>query len=94
MVGDSPAIRVAGHWMRLEFPRCEDGHLEAMMRSILQPDAWEELQRKREVDFSFSFPKTGRVRCNAHYQRDHLAMACVSSGRKSPTRGSSAFRRP
>src|SRR5271155_2820469 len=74
MVGDVPAIRVAGNWVRLESARGNDAILEAMARSILKPEAYNELVRKRELDFSFSLPTTGRVRCNAHYQRDHLAM--------------------
>jgi twitching motility protein PilT len=74
MVGDSPAMRVAGKWHRLDMARCTAAALEAMARSVLQNDVFEELQRKRELDFSFSTPSTGRVRCNAHYQRDHLAM--------------------
>ncbi|HUO07368.1 MAG TPA: PilT/PilU family type 4a pilus ATPase [Phycisphaerae bacterium] len=74
MVGDSPAMRVAGKWHRIDMSRCNDAMLETMARSVLQNDAFEELQRKRELDFSFSLPTTGRIRCNAHYQRDHLAM--------------------
>ncbi len=30
-----------------------------MTRAILQPDAWDELQRKREMDFSFPFTRDG-----------------------------------
>ncbi len=74
MVGDSPAMRVAGKWVRLEAPKAEDSHLEEMTRAVLQPEAWEELQRVRELDFSYSFMGSGRVRCNAHFQRDHLAL--------------------
>jgi twitching motility protein PilT len=74
MVGDAPAMRVAGQWIRYELPRCDDAALEQMARGILQGDGWERLQRTREFDFSFSLPQTGRVRCNIHFQRDHLAM--------------------
>jgi twitching motility protein PilT len=74
MVGDSPAMRVAGKWQRFEMSRCSDATLEAMARGILQQEAYDELQKKRELDFSFSLPAIGRIRCNAHYQRDHLAM--------------------
>ena len=74
MVGDAPAMRVAGQWVRYELPQCDDAALEELARSILQGDGWERLQRSREFDFSFSLPRTGRVRCNIHFQRDHLAM--------------------
>ncbi len=74
MVGDAPAMRVAGKWQRLDTARCNDVTLEAMARGIMPAEAYEELKRKREIDFSFSLPNIGRIRCNVHYQRDHLAM--------------------
>jgi twitching motility protein PilT len=74
MVGDAPSMRVAGQWIRCDLPRCSDDALHTMAHSVLPPDTWERLQRLREFDFSFSFPTTGRIRCNIHYQRDHLSM--------------------
>jgi twitching motility protein PilT len=74
MVGDAPAMRTAGHWVRFDEPRCTKEEVEALAKSILQREAWESLQTKRDHDFSFTLPRTGRVRCNIHYQRDHLAM--------------------
>jgi twitching motility protein PilT len=74
MVGDAPAMRVAGEWTRFDTPPCENDYLEAVAQRMMRSDGWEELQRKRDLDFSCSFPATGRVRCNVHFQRDHLAM--------------------
>jgi twitching motility protein PilT len=74
MVGDAPSMRIAGEWVRFEHPRCTVEELEKTTRDLLRPEAWEELQQQRELDFSCTFGKTGRVRCNAHYQRDHLAL--------------------
>ena len=74
MVGDAPAMRIAGSWVRFEHPRCTAEHLNDTVKNLLRPEVWEELQRKRELDFSYSFPKTGRVRCNVHFQRDNLAI--------------------
>jgi twitching motility protein PilT len=74
MVGDSPAMRVAGQWIRFDTPHCTVQYVESVTRSMLRPEAYEELKRRRELDFSCSFPATGRVRCNVHYQRDHLAL--------------------
>jgi twitching motility protein PilT len=74
MVGDSPAMRCAGAWVRLDHPKITTEEMETLVQGIVHPDAWETLKTKRELDFSCTFPKTGRVRCNAHYQRDHLAM--------------------
>ena len=74
MAGDSPAMRVAGEWIRFEEPKCTPENLEEMVKGMLRPEAFAELQQKRELDYSYSYPKTGRVRCNAHYQRDNLAV--------------------
>jgi twitching motility protein PilT len=74
MVGDAPSMRVAGEWVRFDHPRCTVEELEKTTRELLRPEAWEELQQQRELDFSCTFGRTGRVRCNAHYQRDHLAL--------------------
>jgi twitching motility protein PilT len=74
MVGDCPAMRVAGCWIRCDTPICTDEYLTSVTKGMLRPDAWDELQRKREFDLSCNFPATGRVRCNVHFQRDHLSM--------------------
>src|ERR1035437_167249 len=74
MVGDSPAMRVAGEWRRFVTPRCTVQYIEAITRAMLREGGWEELQTKRELDFSASFSAMGRVRCNVHFQRDHLAI--------------------
>lgn len=74
MVGDAPAMRVGGSWVRFEHPKCSAEDLEKTTRQLLRQEAWEELQNKRELDFSCTFAQTGRVRCNAHYQRDHLSL--------------------
>jgi twitching motility protein PilT len=74
MVGDSPAIRVAGRWIRLETGPLGTGHVDAVARELVRANLWDELVEKRELDFSCSFAGAGRVRCNVHYQRDHLAL--------------------
>jgi twitching motility protein PilT len=74
MVGDNPAMRVAGEWIRFELPRCGAEEMNATIRELLRPEAWEELQAKRELDFSSAFSGAGRVRCNLHYQRDNLSL--------------------
>jgi twitching motility protein PilT len=74
MVGDSPAMRVAGDWIRFEHPKCTAEELLQATKNILRQGAWAELEKKRELDFSYTFPKTGRVRVNAHFQRDNLSL--------------------
>ncbi|HVS69800.1 MAG TPA: PilT/PilU family type 4a pilus ATPase [Phycisphaerae bacterium] len=74
MVGDAPALRVAGLWVRLECSPLGVSNLQSLAQELLRPSAWDELAVKRELDFSCSLPGAGRVRCNVHYQRDHLAI--------------------
>ena len=74
MVGDAPAIRVAGQWERLEAGPLGTANVQSIARELLRANAWPELEEKRELDFSCSFAGAGRVRCNIHYQRDHLAI--------------------
>ncbi len=74
MVGDAPAMRVAGSWIRFEHPRCSSEDVGLLIKGMLRAEAWENLQVKRELDFSYTFPRTGRVRCNVHFQRDNLAI--------------------
>jgi twitching motility protein PilT len=42
---------------------------------MLQPAEWRELQKKRQVDFAFTWRDRVRVRANAYYQRDSIAAA-------------------
>ena len=74
MVGDAPAMRVAGEWVRFDLPPCTIQYLEATTKPMVREEGWQTLMQNRELDFSCSFPASGRVRCNVHFQRDHLAM--------------------
>ncbi len=74
MAGDSPAMRVAGEWIRFDHPKCSAEDMERLVRDMVREEAWADLQDKRDLDFSCSYPKTGRVRCNVHYQRDNLSI--------------------
>ena len=58
MVGDTPAMRIAGEWTRFDHPRCTVEDLEKATRDMLRPEAWDELNKKRELDFSCTFGKT------------------------------------
>jgi twitching motility protein PilT len=48
---------------------------ERLIRGILDPGDWKTLQKKRQVDFAFTWKDKVRVRGNAYYQRDSLAAA-------------------
>lgn len=74
MVGDAPAMRVAGQWLRFRQAKCTTEEMTAVVKGMMRESMWDELQVKRDLDFSCTFPATGRVRCNVHFQRDHLSM--------------------
>jgi twitching motility protein PilT len=48
---------------------------ERLIREILQPADWRLLQKRRQVDFAFTWQDQARVRGNAYFQRDSLAAA-------------------
>src|SRR4029077_12597455 len=48
---------------------------ERLIRDMLQPAEWRELQKRRQVDFAFTWHDRARVRANAYYQRDSIAAA-------------------
>jgi len=74
MVGDRPAIRVAGHWERIDKPPLTSGDVVLYAQALLTPEAMLQLEQTRDLDCSKSIGEVGRVRCNFHYQRDHLAI--------------------
>lgn len=74
MVGDAPSLRIAGQWQRLEHPPLRREELLGYVAALMDTDAIAALTKNREADFSRHIPGIGRIRCNAHYQRDHLAL--------------------
>src|SRR5438270_1217974 len=68
----------------------KDGHLEAfdadaevlqpmdtqrMLRDVLDAKQWKELEKRRHVDFSFTWRERARIRGNAYHQRNSMAAA-------------------
>jgi twitching motility protein PilT len=49
--------------------------MERLLRGVLQPADWKKLQKRRQVDFAFTWRDMARIRGNAYYQRDSLAAA-------------------
>ncbi len=74
MVGDAPAIRVAGQWNRIAKESLKKDIVEQMCRTLLNEELFTQAFKQREMDFCRTVRGVGRVRCNIHYQRDHLAM--------------------
>lgn len=48
---------------------------ERIVREVLNPHQWEELGRRRHIDFAFTWRENARIRGNAYFQRGSLAVA-------------------
>jgi twitching motility protein PilT len=75
--GSPPRVRKDG---RLELLDATEAVLtpsetERLLREIIQPGDWKQLQKRRQVDFAFTWRGRARIRGNAYFQRDSLAAA-------------------
>src|SRR6202048_3601623 len=75
--GSSPRIRKDGRVEVLDSdaPVRTRVDMERLLRNLLQPGDWKQLQKRRQVDFAFTWRDMARIRGNAYYQRDSLAAA-------------------
>jgi twitching motility protein PilT len=75
--GSPPRMRKDG---RLELldpsePVLTPADTERLLKEMIQPGDWKILQKRRQVDFAFTWRDRARIRANAYYQRDSLAAA-------------------
>ena len=75
--GSPPRIRKDG---RLELLDPSEAALtpadtERLLREIIQPGDWKQLQKRRQVDFALTWRDQARIRGNAYFQRNSLAAA-------------------
>jgi twitching motility protein PilT len=75
--GSPPRIRKDGRVEMLEAgePPLTPTEMERLLRDLLQAADWKQLQKRRSVDFAFTWREMARIRGNAYYQRDSLAAA-------------------
>ncbi len=75
--GSRPRIRKDGNLEPLEgHPRMlVPSDTQRLLREILDAKQWRELERRRHVDFSFTWRDRARIRGNAYYQRNSIAAA-------------------
>ena len=75
--GTPPRMRKDGRVELLEddAPALIPADTERLLRDLLQPADWKQLQKRRQVDFAFTWRDQARIRGNAYYQRDSLAAA-------------------
>jgi twitching motility protein PilT len=75
--GTSARVRRDGQLELLEqnAPALKPADVEKMLREVIGPADWRILQKKRQVDFAFTWRDQARVRANVFFQRDSLAAA-------------------
>src|SRR5258708_24361461 len=82
----SDLLLSCGSWRRMrkdgrielleaDAPALTAADTERLLRELLQPADWKVLQKRRQVDFAFTWRDQARIRGNAYYQRDSLAAA-------------------
>ena len=75
--GSPPRIRKDGllELYSPEEPVLAPADTERLLKQLLDPIDWKKLQKRRQVDFAFTWQDRARVRGNAYFQRDSLAAA-------------------
>ena len=76
MVVDSPPlVRVRGSLEHLAAPPLASRDTEDALSQLALPEEIEVFQREKELDFGFTMPGVGRLRCNAAKQRGAVSLA-------------------
>lgn len=75
--GSPPRVRKDGRLQLLDpgSPALTPADTERLIREMLTPADWKLLQRRRQVDFAFTWRGEARIRANAYFQRDSIAAA-------------------
>ena len=75
--GSPPRMRKDGRLelLEAESPPLTPADTERLLRALLDPADWRQLQKRRQVDFAFTWKDQIRIRGNAYYQRDSVAAA-------------------
>ncbi|MCW5980973.1 MAG: PilT/PilU family type 4a pilus ATPase [Bryobacteraceae bacterium] len=75
IAGAAPVMRVTGALMFASGPDLSGDDIRSLLLPLLNAAQYEELLKKRFVDFGFAQEGIGRFRANIHYQRGTLAGA-------------------
>ncbi len=73
--GSPPRLRTDGRLEPVSGPMLTPERIEGMLRGLLDEGQWAELQRRRHIDFAFTWLDRIRVRGNVFFQRGSLAAA-------------------
>ena len=75
--GSKPRIRKDGNLEPLDesYNVLTPSDTQRLLREILDAKQWKELEKRRHVDFSFTWGDKARIRGNAYHQRNSIAAA-------------------
>src|SRR6202035_5730901 len=75
--GSKPRIRRDGNLEALDesFGVLTPSDTQRLLREVLDAKQWKELEKRRHVDFSFTWRDRARIRGNAYHQRGSMAAA-------------------
>jgi twitching motility protein PilT len=74
-VGQPPTLRLDGELVRLSEPPFTPGDTVEILKDIMRPEQFAQLEERGELDFSHSYPAVGRFRVNAYRQRGSYGVA-------------------
>ena len=75
-VSQHPIVRLNGRLIRKEdYPIITDEIIESIVRTLLNDEQQQTLNRIREIDFSFAFGDACRFRGNIFYERNRLSIS-------------------
>lgn len=74
-IGKAPIFRINGNLIEQQLPMITPKITREIVQSILTDDKWEQLNREKQVDFSYGIHGVSRFRMNAFYQRGELSLA-------------------
>lgn len=74
-IGKPPVLRVHGNLTPLNEAPLTPEDTQRMVDEVLPEAMKGELEKNRQVDFSYGIPGVSRFRLNAYYQRSHLSLA-------------------
>lgn len=74
-VGAPPVFRIHGRLEKFGSSKLTPAETEKMTRNILSERLWNQLQERRELDFSYGIHGVSRFRINVFYQRNCISLA-------------------
>jgi len=75
VVHSPPLVRIHGALQPLaDTPPLTPDDLNEALRQIISEEEWASFERSMELDFGYTLPDVGRIRCNAAKQRGTVSL--------------------